>query len=53
MIKAGLLGLGWWGKIIIKTLENSDDIRVVAASSRSKEKHRSFLSENNIIFFDT
>lgn len=53
MIKAGLLGLGWWGKLIIKTLENSNDIRVVAASSRSKEKHQDFLSENKIIFFDT
>ena len=30
MLKAGILGLGWWGRTIVETLCNSDSIRVVA-----------------------
>ena len=43
MINAGLLGLGWWGKLIINTLKDSDKIQVTSASSRTMEKHKEYL----------
>ena len=53
MINAGLLGLGWWGKLIINTLKDSDKIRVTSASSRTMEKHKEYLEENKINAFPT
>ena len=53
MINAGLLGLGWWGKLIIDTLKDSDKIRVTSASSRTMEKHKEYLEENKINAFPT
>lgn len=53
MLNAAILGLGWWGKHIIKTLENSNLIQVTAASSKSKEKHSQFLEQHRIKFYDT
>ena len=53
MINAGLLGLGWWGKLIIDTLEDSNKIRVTSASSRTMEKHKKYLEENKINAFPT
>ena len=51
MINAGLLGLGWWGKLIIDTLKDSDQIRVTSASSRTMEKHKKYLEEKKINAF--
>ena len=53
MINAGLLGLGWWGKLIIDTLKDSDKIRVTSASSRTMEKYKEYLEENKINAFPT
>ena len=53
MINAGLLGLGWWGKLIIDTLKDSDKIRATSASSRTMEKHKEYLEENKINAFPT
>ena len=51
MINAGLLGLGWWGKLIIETLKHSDQIRVTSAASRTMQKHKKYLEENKINAF--
>src|ERR1700678_832744 len=34
MIKAGIVGLGWWGKTLVESAENSDVIRFVAGTTR-------------------
>jgi predicted dehydrogenase len=35
MIKAGIVGLGWWGKTLVEAAENSDAIRFTAGTTRT------------------
>jgi predicted dehydrogenase len=35
MIKAGIVGLGWWGKTLVESAENSDAIKFVAGATRT------------------
>jgi predicted dehydrogenase len=35
MIKAGIVGLGWWGKTLVESAENSDAIRFTAGTTRT------------------
>lgn len=35
MIKAAIVGLGWWGKTLVESAENSDAIRFVAGAIRT------------------
>ena len=35
MIKAGIVGLGWWGKTLVESGENSDAIKFVAGTTRT------------------
>ena len=35
MIKAGIVGLGWWGKTLVEAVENSDVIRFVSGTTRT------------------
>src|ERR1700677_1473829 len=35
MIKAGIVGLGWWGKTLVESGEKSDAIRFVAGTTRT------------------
>ena len=32
MLRAGIAGLGWWGRTIVATLNDSQTMRVVAAT---------------------
>src|SRR5271155_5219745 len=35
MIKAGIVGLGWWGKTLVESGENSDVVQFVAGTTRT------------------
>ena len=35
MIKAGIVGLGWWGKTLVESAENSDVIQFVSGTTRT------------------
>ena len=35
MIKAGIVGLGWWGKTLVEAAEHSDVIRFVSGTTRA------------------
>jgi len=35
VIKAGIVGLGWWGKTLVEAAEGSDAIRFVSATTRT------------------
>ena len=35
MIKAAIVGLGWWGKTVVESAEGSDAIRFVAGATRT------------------
>jgi predicted dehydrogenase len=51
MIHAAVVGLGWWGKIIAKTLEGSEKIRVTAAVEPSREAGKAFCDAAEIRYF--
>ena len=36
MIKAGIVGLGWWGKTLVESAENSDVIKFVAGTTHTR-----------------
>lgn len=50
MIRAAIIGLGWWGKIITKTLEKSEKIRVVAAVEPDESVGRAFCMESGLLY---
>ena len=35
MIRAAIVGLGWWGKTVVESAEGSDAIRFVAGATRT------------------
>ena len=50
MINAAIVGLGWWGKTLVESVsEDSDEIRFVAATTRSKtDEDRAFCELHNL-----
>jgi predicted dehydrogenase len=54
MIKAGIVGLGWWGKTLVESAVGSDAIRFVGAATRTvtpevkafTDAHKLTLAEN-------
>ena len=48
MINAAVVGLGWWGRHIIETLENNDRIKIVAATARRPDRHREFVESKGL-----
>jgi predicted dehydrogenase len=48
MIRVAVVGLGWWGKIITKTLEASEKIRVVAAVEPDEETGKAFCEQAEV-----
>ena len=49
MIDAAIVGLGWWGKTIVESAAGSDEIRFVAAATRSaSEDSASFAAANGM-----
>lgn len=36
MIKAAIVGLGWWGKALVESVEGSEDIQITAGATRTQ-----------------
>ncbi len=53
MIRAAMVGLGWWGRHIIGLLEDSESIRIDRATSRTPQKHADFAAETGILLVDS
>ena len=53
MIRAAMVGLGWWGRHIIGLLEDSERIRINRATSRTPQKHADFAAEKEIVLVDS
>ena len=54
MLKAGLIGLGWWGETLIDSVASSESIRVTAATSRSNsERDRELAAKHGLTLFPT
>lgn len=47
-MKAAVIGLGWWGRHIVTTLKDSDEIDVTTVAARSRDKHQTFADEAGV-----
>ena len=45
MINAAIVGLGWWGKTLVESVEGSDELRFVAGTSRTVSPELSAFAE--------
>ncbi len=52
MIRAGLVGLGWWGSSLLRMLEGSDAMRFVAATDLDPAR-RAVAEERGATFLDS
>lgn len=53
MIKAAIVGLGWWGKTLVNSVQGkSDVIRFTAAHTRTRAKVVDFCREKGLTFED-
>jgi len=54
MLKAAIVGLGWWGETLVDAVKDSGSIRFVAASTRSRsEKDRAFCADRGLTLVDS
>src|SRR5512146_3238109 len=55
MIKAAQVGLGWWGKTLVESVQGvSPDLQFVAAVSRSQaDDHKQFASDQKLTLYQT
>src|SRR5215831_3731861 len=55
MIRAAQIGLGWWGKTLVESVQGvSPDIQFVAAVSRSQaEDHQQFAAQQKLTLYKT
>jgi len=52
VIKAGIAGLGWWGKTLVEGVAGSNDIQFVAGSARNHtDDIKAFAKQNNFTLY--
>src|SRR5262249_33887952 len=53
MLRAAIVGLGWWGKTLVSAIQGkSDAIKFVVGATRSREKAEEFCREHRIVLVD-
>ena len=53
MIRAAMVGLGWWGRHMVNCVEGSGKIDIVRLTSRHPQRHREFAEERGIVLADS
>ena len=54
MINAAIVGLGWWGKVLVQSVQNkSDKIQFTAGAVRTTSKVFDFAQEQNLTLYDS
>ncbi len=48
MLKAAIVGLGWWGQYIINSLEKSDQIEIILAVDVNADQSSAFAASKNL-----
>lgn len=48
MVKAAIVGLGWWGKYIINSLSQSEKVKIVMAVDVNADQSKDFAAEQNL-----
>lgn len=49
MLTAAVLGLGWWGRNLVNTTEQSDKINVLSVTSGHPANHQDFADEKGVV----
>lgn len=53
-MKLGIVGLGWWGSTLVESVQQSEDLRFVAAYTRSRSaKDRAFAGAHELSLADS
>lgn len=52
MLKAAMIGLGWWGRHIVKVMKDNERLRFVRLAAGNPERHRDFAAETGIALLD-
>lgn len=52
MLNAAMVGLGWWGRHMVKTMADSGKLRFVALAAGNPDRHRDFAAEMGITLHD-
>src|SRR4051812_11588287 len=55
MLRAAQIGLGWWGKTLVESVQGtSEAIQFVAAASRTQtDDHKAFCAQHGLTFHQT
>ena len=53
MIRAAIIGLGWWGRHMVNSIKGSDKIEIVRMAARRPERHQDFADETGIPLLDS
>lgn len=54
MINAAMVGLGWWGKVLVQSVQNkSDKIKFTAGAVRTPSKVAEFAEEQGLTLYDS
>lgn len=54
MLNAAIVGMGWWGRTLVDSVQGkSDDIRFVAGATRSRDKAVDYAGQAGIRLLDT
>jgi len=53
MFTAAVVGLGWWGRNMVNTLERSDKIKVLSVTSGHPANHKDFADEKGVSLVDS
>jgi predicted dehydrogenase len=54
LIRAAIIGLGWWGQTLVESAQGSDVIKFVAAASRTKSPgNAQFAESRGLLFADS
>ena len=52
MIRAAMVGLGWWGRHMVNSVETSEKIDIVRLTARRPDRHKDFSDEKSIPLVD-
>jgi predicted dehydrogenase len=53
MIRAAIVGLGWWGQNLVKSVRGSETIRFTAAHTRTQATSAAFCAETGLRWVDS
>ncbi|MBI80195.1 MAG: Gfo/Idh/MocA family oxidoreductase [Pseudomonadota bacterium] len=48
MLRAAMIGLGWWGRHMVEAIDGSDKIKITKLTARTPEKHKDFSDQKKI-----